>query len=154
MALWTGAFMKQTSQAGELTRQRIIQEERCGRMPSQEHIPKPEYMDMVRGVPGARTVRDPWAPSGRPRESKPPPIMGYGGTIPKVRTEHLGIMQSEAQARYVPHAGSAATATTQRMAPGGGSSALGTAPMPMPGQRTVTGMGIYQSLEVVRSMTS
>ena len=65
MALWTGAFMKQTSQANELTRQRIIQEERCGRMPSQEHIPKPEYMDMVRGVPGARTVRDPWTPSGR-----------------------------------------------------------------------------------------
>ena len=80
--------------------------------------------------------------------------MGYGGTIPKVRSEHLGVMRSEAQAHYVPHNGSAAMAAVQRMAPGGGSSALGTAPMPMPGQRTVTGMGIYQSLEVVRSMPS
>ena len=77
--------------------------------------------------------------------------------MPRVRKEHVGTMQSEAAASYVPHLStksqpSAALSAVRMMAPGGGSSALGTAPMPVPGNKTVSAMPtLYDSLLSVRS---
>ena len=60
---------------------------------------------------------------------------------------------SETSAQFVPHHASPAMEALQARKPGGGSSALGTAPMSMPGHRTVTKPGIYESLELARSLT-
>ena len=95
--------------------------------------------------------RDPWVPKGGDRETLPPPIRGYTGAVPRVRPEHVGPLRSEQQEHFTPMFGTAKHQDTKGMAPGGGSSALGTAPMPVPGQRTYEGRGIYQSLEVVRA---
>ena len=46
--LWTSVFNKPDSQSQDLTRQRIVQEERCGRRPA-DITPGPVYEDMVRG---------------------------------------------------------------------------------------------------------
>ena len=82
--LWTQVFNKPGSQSQELTRQRIVQEERCGRRPA-TITPGPAYEEMVRGRgPLQEMVRDPWAPSSQ-RHSLPGPIKGYGGTLPIVR---------------------------------------------------------------------
>ena len=157
MALWQQAFTKPTTMAQELTRQRIIQEDRCGRRAAQAPIPGREYREIMRGQ-ASHAPADPWAPSSRrPRESLPAPICGYGGAIPRVRKEHVGRLQSEASSSYVPHISnnqpSSALAQVRRMAPGGGSSALGTAPNPVPGHRTITNMTIYGALNEARSLS-
>ena len=102
--LWTSIFNQPTSQASELTRHRIIQEERCGRRPATT-TPGPVYEDIVRGRPAPgydKLVRDPWQPEG-PRTSVQPPIVGYGGTVPRVRPEHTGVNNGEQAAHFVPH---------------------------------------------------
>ena len=95
--LWTTIFNKPTSQASELTRQRIVQEERCGRRPA-SIISGPAYEDAVRGR-GPLTIADPWAPP-RDRHALPAPIKGYGGTMPRVRQEHTGKNYGEQAAQF------------------------------------------------------
>lgn len=69
--LWTSVFNKPDSQSQDLTRQRIVQEERCGRR-SAEIIPGPIYDQMVRGT-GGPALLDPWAPTGAARKTIQPP---------------------------------------------------------------------------------
>jgi len=145
--LWTQVFNKPGSQSQELTRQRIFQEERCGRRPA-SIVPGPVHEELVRGR-GPYHIVDPWAPS-QARHSLPPPIVGYGGTIPRVRPEHTGINRGEQAAHYKPHFGTASYAFTVGQAPGGGASALGTKPMPIPGSRTPVARGIYESFLVAK----
>jgi len=146
--LWTTIFNKPTSQASELTRQRIVQEERCGRRPA-SIISGPAYEDAVRGR-GPLTIADPWAPP-RDRHALPAPIKGYGGTMPRVRQEHTGKNYGEQAAQFKAHFGTDRYQYTQNMAPGGGASALGTKPMPIPGSKTPVGPRIYESLLEVRA---
>ena len=73
-------------------------------------------------------------------------VVGYGGTIPRVRPEHTGKNDGEQAAHFVPHFGSAALAYTRKAAPAGGASALGTKPLEIPGTRTPAGRGIHESL--------
>ena len=147
--LWTAVFNKPGSQSQELTRQRIVQEERCGRRPA-TIIPGPVYDEMVRGR-GPLQLADPWAPKSQ-RLSLPPPIKGYGGTLLRVRPEHTGFNHGEQAAHFTPHFGTDAWWKAQRMAPGGGASALGTAPMPVPGTCTPIGNGIYESHLVAKAV--
>ena len=107
--LWTSLFNKPDSQSQDLTRQRIVQEERCGRR-SAEIIPGPTYDLMVRGLPGGPKLLDPWTPSSKTRHSVQPPLVGYGGTLPRVRPEHTGKNNGEQAAHFVPHFGSKALA--------------------------------------------
>ena len=101
--LWTSVFNKPDSQSQDLTRQRIVQEERCGRRPATT-TPGPEYDRMVRGQ-GAKLL-DPWAPPpDASRKVIQPPLVGYGGTIPMVRPEHTGQNRGEFSAHFVPHFG-------------------------------------------------
>lgn len=131
--LWTTVFNKPGSQSQELTRQRIVQEERCGRRPATT-IPGPQFDELVRG-PSGETLRDPWA-STQMRHSIQPPLVGYGGTVPRVRPEHTGVNKGEQAAQFVPHYGSKAYLAAKREAPAGGSSALGTKPFAVPGTRS------------------
>ena len=135
--LWTSIFNQPTSQASELTRHRIIQEERCGRRPATT-TPGPVYEDIVRGRPAPgydKLVRDPWQPEG-PRTSVQPPIVGYGGTVPRVRPEHTGVNNGEQAAHFVPHFDTEPFFAMKRTAPAGGASALGTKPVEVPGTRS------------------
>jgi hypothetical protein len=145
--LWTQIFNKPDSQSQELTRQRIIQEERCGRR-APGVIPGPVYDELVRGR-GA-PLPDPWVSKGA-RHSIHPPIVGYSGTIPSLRPEHTGVNNGEQAAKFTQHFGTASYAKARNMAPGGGASALGTAPMPIPGTRAPVGRGLYDSLLVARA---
>ena len=95
--LWTQVFNKPGSQSQELTRQRIVQEERCGRRPA-SIIPGPAYEAAMRGR-GTIVPVDPWAPQ-RDRHQLPPPIVGYGGTMPRVRPEHTGKNMGEQAAEF------------------------------------------------------
>ena len=146
--LWTSVFNKPGSQACELTRQRIVQEERTGRRPA-SIVPGPAYDEAVRGR-GSMVPRDPWAPAAV-RHTLPPPIVGYGGTMPRVRPEHTGKNPGEQAAQFKPHFGTEGYQKVLRMAPGGGASALGTKPMPIPGTKAPVGVGIYDQLLVVRA---
>jgi len=149
--LWTTVFNKPGSQSQELTRQRIVQEERCGRRPA-TITPGPLYDDMVRGAPGAPKLQDPWAPkSEAARKTIHPPLMGYAGTIPRVRAEHTGVNRGEQAAHFVPHFGSAALAVTKGVAPAGGASALGTKPLELPGTRAPVARGLFDSLKLARA---
>lgn len=148
--LWTSLFNKPDSQSQDLTRQRIVQEERCGRR-SAEIIPGPTYDLMVRGLPGGPKLLDPWTSSSKTRHSVQPPLVGYGGTLPRVRPEHTGKNNGEQAAHFVPHFGSKALAATRREAPAGGASALGTKPWEIPGTRTPPGIGIYESHLIARA---
>ena len=135
--LWTSIFNQPTSQASELTRHRIIQEERCGRRPATT-TPGSVYEDIVRGRPAPgydKLVRDPWQPEG-PRTSVQPPIVGYGGTVPRVRPEHTGVNNGEQAAHFVPHFDTEPFFAMKRTAPAGGASALGTKPVEVPGTRS------------------
>ena len=93
--LWTPVFNKPGSQSQELTRQRIKQEDVCGRRPATK-LPGPEFDRIVRGDAGSHSklLADPWQPKGE-RHSIEPPLVGYGGTIPMVRPEHTGINNGE-----------------------------------------------------------
>ena len=123
--LWTTVFNQQGNQSQELTRQRIVQEERCGRRPATT-TPGPVYDRLVRGE---GKLLDPWAPPPDSQRSKiQPPLIGYGGTIPMIRPEHTGKNRGEQAAHFVPHFGSQAHAKMKREAPAGGASALGTKP--------------------------
>ena len=146
--LWTEVFNKPGSQSQELTRQRIVQEERCGRRPA-TITPGPTYEKIVRGK-GETPLLDPWKPTTG-RHSIEPPLVGYGGTVPMVRPEHTGVNNGEQAAHFVPHFGSKAHASMKREAPAGGASALGTKPFFTPGTRTPPGLGIYDSLIIARS---
>ena len=123
-----------TTQGQNLQRERIIMEEKPGK--------RCTFGGSEREMP------DPWkqAPSDVPRDSKPPGIVGYGGSLPRVRPEFQGPMASEAQSAFDPPR----SRDTVRMAPGGGASALGTAPVFIPGARTVEKLGLYESLQLVR----
>ena len=127
-------FNKPDSQSQELTRQRIVQEERCGRRPATT-IPGPSYDQLVRGKGEPMLLADPWAPP-KTRQTIQPPLVGYGGTIPLVRPEHTGVNNGEQAAHFVPHFGSRAYAKCRREAPAGGASALGTKPFAVPGTRS------------------
>lgn len=143
--LWTPVFNKPGSQSQELTRQRIKQEDVCGRRPATK-LPGPEFDRIVRGDAGSHSklLADPWQPKGE-RHSIQPPLVGYGGTIPMVRPEHTGINNGEQAAHFVEHFGtdyktgrgqtSVAYNQMRRAAPAGGASALGTKPFEMPGTR-------------------
>lgn len=123
--LWTTIFNQQGNQSQELTRQRIVQEERCGRRPATV-TPGPEYDKLVRGQ---GKLLDPWAPPPDAQRSKiQPPLVGYGGTVPRLRPEHTGKNRGEQAAHFVPHFGSAGHAKMKREAPAGGASALGSKP--------------------------
>jgi hypothetical protein len=123
--LWTNVFNQQGNQSQELTRQRIVQHERCGRRPATV-TPGPEYDKLVRGQ---GKLLDPWAPPPDTQRSKiEPPLVGYGGTVPMLRPEHTGKNRGEQAAHFVPHFGSNAHAKMRREAPAGGASALGTKP--------------------------
>jgi hypothetical protein len=124
--LWTSVFNKPGSQSQELTRQRIVQEERCGRRPA-TIMPGAVYDDMVRGQ-GPVRVSDPWRPPAQ-RHTVGAPLVGYAGSVPRVRPEHTGVNRSEAAAHFVPHLRSAAHEARKREAPAGGSSSLGTKPL-------------------------
>jgi len=102
----------------------------------------------VRGRGGE--LLDPWKPSAQ-RHSIQPPLVGYGGTMPRTRPEHTGENKGEQAAQFVPHIGSAAHASTKREAPAGGASALGTKPFAVPGTRTPQGRGIYDSLLIAKA---
>ena len=92
--LWTNLFNKPDSQAQDLTRQRIVQEERCGRRPA-SIVPGLVYDAMVRGK-GPSVPVDPWAPGKGERGALQPPLVGYGGTIPMVRPEQCASSSSRA----------------------------------------------------------
>ena len=132
--LWTSVFNKPDSQSQDLTRQRIVQEERCGRRPATV-IKGPEFDELVRGKGDDTLVRDPWKPKG-PRHSVQPPLVGYGGSVPLVRPEHTGENKGEHAYYYTPHFGSEKHAAMLREAPAGGASALGTKPFAVPGTRS------------------
>mgnify|MGYP003685641659 CR=1 FL=1 len=146
--LWTSVFNKPGSQSQELTRQRIVQEERPGRRPAMEPIPGAQYDAMLRGE-GERVPRDPWQkpPPGAPRHTLGAPICGYGGAVPRLYPEHLGKPKSEAHAAYVDKS-QGYKDFSRSIAPGGGSSALGTKPMPVPGAKAVPRAGIYDTLKL------
>ena len=138
--LWTSVFNQQGSQSQELTRQRIVQEERCGRRPA-TNLSGPDHDNIVRGKPSkqhSKLLLDPWQPNNE-RHSIQPPLVGYGGTIPRVRPEHTGVNNGEQAAQFVEHFGHGGTSVAmnamKRSAPAGGSSALGTKPFEMPGTR-------------------
>ena len=123
--LWTNIFNQQGNQSQELTRQRIVQEERCGRRPA-TITPGPVYDRLVRGE---GKLLDPWAPPpDSQRRNIQPPLVGYGGTVPMLRPEHTGKNRGEQAAHFVPHFGTQAHAKMRREAPAGGASALGTKP--------------------------
>ena len=148
--LWTSVFNKPDSQSQDLTRQRIVQEERCGRRPATT-TPGPEYDRIVRGQSDTKLI-DPWAPppdAGRAKVQ--PPLVGYGGTVPMQRPEHTGKNRGEQNAAFIPHFGSQGYATMKHEAPAGGASALGTKPFAIPGTRTPPGIGIYDSLLIARA---
>ena len=71
--------------------------------------------------------------------------------MPRVRPEHTGVNNGEQAAHFKPHFGTKGYQDVLRMAPGGGASALGTAPMPVPGKRTPSGTGIYDSHLIARA---
>lgn len=71
-----------------------------------------------------------------------------------VRHEHVGPNVSEQQAHMIPKFGTEAYAKTRGTTPGGGASALGTAPLPMPGTRGSTRLGIYDSLRLAEKIVS
>ena len=54
----------------------------------------------------------------------------------------------------IPKFGTEAYAKTRGTTPGGGASALGTAPLPMPGTRGSTRLGIYDSLRLAEKIVS
>ena len=145
--LWTSIFNQPGSQANELTRQRIVQEERVGRRPANT-MSSAEHAAVLRGE---SDLRDPWVakPAGE-RYALQPPISGYGGTIPMYRPEHTGENNGEQAAAFVPHFGSEGYADTKARAPGGGASALGTRQLPPPGHKNVPGRTLFESLEVAR----
>ncbi|KOO35826.1 hypothetical protein Ctob_010942 [Chrysochromulina tobinii] len=149
--LWTTIFNEPTSQATELTRDRIRQHDRVGRRPA-SIVPGPLFEEAIRGrdTHGLVKMDDPWVPP-RERHSLPPPLVGYGGTFPRVRPEHTGKNMGEQAAQFIPHFGTASYRKTANMAPGGGASALGTKPLPIPGSKTPIGVGIYDQLLVVRA---
>ena len=76
----------------------------------------------------------------------PPPLV--------VRTEHIGSMRSEQQAQFQPKFGTEGYAKMRSTAPGGGASALGTAPLPMPGTRGTTRVGLYDSLRQAEQIST
>jgi len=123
--LWTNVFNQPGSQSQELTRQRIVQEERCGRRPATT-TPGPVYEELVRGQ-GGHKLLDPWQQPAK-RHTVQPPLVGYGGTIPMVRPEHTGENKGEYAAHYVPHYGSKAHEAQKTTAAAGGASALGSKP--------------------------
>ena len=144
--LWTNIFNKPDSQSQELTRQRIIQEGRPGRRPAQPQTPSQQYDDIISGR-GPGVPVDPWPRAAREvnRTTIGAPILGYGGSVPLLRPEHVGTL-SEAQAAWkdktVEHREAA------RIAPGGGASAMGTAPSNMPGVRATgkRNSGLFDAL--------
>ena len=69
-----------------------------------------------------------------------------------VRYEHIGALRSEAQAEFVPKFGTESYATMRGTAPGGGASALGTAPIPVPGKKGHTRLGMYDSLRLAEQI--
>ena len=128
--LWTSVFNKPDSQSQELTRQRIKQEEVCGRRPA-SIVPGPVHAAIVRGK-GDHVLLDPWQPSNTQRQSVNPPLVGYGGTFPRLRPEHTGVNRGEQAAKFtVPDRES-----VRKEAPAGGASALGTKPLAVPGTRS------------------
>jgi len=137
--LWTGVFNKPDGMSQELTRQRIIQEERFGR--------KPAYNT----ASIKKSCPDPWKSntSREQRTSIAPHICGYAGHVPRVPRQDQSRMTSEMAASYTdrrPY-----LAETRLIAPGGGSSAVGTAPTPVPGVRGSTRTGIYDSLKLAEA---
>ena len=54
----------------------------------------------------------------------------------------------------IPKFGTETYAKTRGTTPGGGASALGTAPLPMPGTRGSTRLGIYDSLRLAEKIVS
>ena len=99
--LWTTIFNEPTSQATELTRDRIRQHDRVGRRPA-SIVPGPLFEEAIRGrdTHGLVKMDDPWAPP-RERHSLPPPLVGYGGTFPRVRPEHTGKNMGEQAAQFM-----------------------------------------------------
>ena len=71
-----------------------------------------------------------------------------------MRHEHVGPNVSEQQTHMIPKFGTEAYAKTRGTTPGGGASALGTAPLPMPGTRGSTRLGIYDSLRLAEKIVS
>ena len=69
-----------------------------------------------------------------------------------VRYEHIGANRSEQQASFTPKFGTDDYANMRGTAPGGGASALGTAPMPVPGTRGSSRLGMYDSLRLAEKM--
>jgi len=98
------------------------QEVRCVRLP----------------CPGPRPFPRPSA------ESRPPGLA--------VRYEHIGANRSEQQASFTPKFGTDGYAQMRGTAPGGGASALGTAPMPVPGTRGSSRLGMYDSLRLAEKI--
>ena len=87
----------------------------------------------------SKLLIDPWQPKAE-RHSIQPPLVGYGGTIPRVRPEHTGVNNGEQAAAFVEHFGPGGKKSVdynamKRSAPAGGASALGTKPFEMPGTR-------------------
>lgn len=99
--LWTTIFNEPTSQATELTRDRIRQHDRVGRRPA-SIVPGPLFEEAIRGrdTHGLVKMDDPWVPP-RERHSLPPPLVGYGGTFPRVRPEHTGKNMGEQAAQFM-----------------------------------------------------
>ena len=153
--LWTTIFNGVDSQSQDLTRQVIVMEERWGKRPG-EQLTGPVSSDDERRW--SRAIRDPWKPrpgtGGIGRYTIHPAVQGYSGTIPRVRTEHIGANRSEQQAQFQPKFGTEGYAKMRGTAPGGGASALGTAPFPMPGTRGSTRLGIYESLRQAEKIST
>ena len=63
-------------------------------------------------------------------------------------------MRSEQQAQFQPKFGTEGYAKMRSTAPGGGASALGTAPLPMPGTRGTTRVGLYDSLRQAEQIST
>ena len=157
--LWTTVFNGVDSQSQDLTRQVIVMEERRGKRSPGEQLTGPEYQAMMKAPVVAHAIRDPWKPRPGTQEASGrytihPAVQGYSGSIPRVRTEHVGSMRSEQQAQFQPKFGTEGYAKMRGTAPGGGASALGTAPFPMPGTRGSTRLGIYDSLRQAEKIST
>jgi len=132
--LWTEVFNKPGSQSQELTRQRIMQEERSGKRCS------------FGSAPQSTDCPDVWVAPQAERQTLAAPIAGYTGAVARVRPEFIGPTSSEAASAFTQPCRSA----TAAMAPGGGSSALGTAPVFIPGSRASERRTISESLDFAR----